>query len=261
MIVALIILDRTEPKLQDKASCLLAFHKGSVLEHMLGTVLRGPFGGTIVALHPDFADAAQEQLSGFAAHPLVVDSIAQGPHAAMREGLAAAAKLRERWEKAMAAAASRFAPESESPAKISGKKNESVGKAAFSAHRASKDVKIRGLARSFDRDGVILFSGEYPAMSLELQAQLVEAFGREGADKGASARPYAQAVHQGKRGYPILMSLDAAREVSQLSASTDFDAWLLQRVERIQDVTTDAWGAVAPLRTVEDYAELCRRMN
>lgn len=256
MIIALVIFDRTQPRLQDKPPCLAPWGDESMLEHLISTILRGPFGGTVVALHPDFTRAAQEQLRGFALQSIAIKSFADGPHSALREGLTAATALRERWEKAMAVAASRF--HDSGGGKSRGAAND---KNTLSAHRGSKDVKIRGLARSFDRDGVMLFRGDYPAMSLELQAQVVEAFGREGADKGSAARPFAQAVHQGSRGYPLILSVEAAREVAALPASTGFDAWLLKNVERVQDVNCEAWGASAVLHSAEDYEAIRRRMK
>jgi len=266
MIIALVILDRTQPFLQNNAPCfakLPAAHASgpenppadsSLLEHLVSTVLRGPFGGTIVALHNDLAEAAQEQLHGFAVHPFTVKNIAAGPHAAWIEGLAAAAAFRERWEKAMAAAQSRFQG---APGRSSSGAQPAPPKNTWAEHRASKDVKIRGLARSFDRDGVIVFRGDYPAMSLELQSQLVDAFGKE----ASSPRPIAQAVYQGRRGYPLILNLDAAKEVQSLSLNTDLDAWLLQNLPRIQDVNVEYWGAAAPLHSTEDYDDLCEKLK
>ena len=260
MIIALVILDRTQPFLHNNAPCFAKWPgpasadgaDSSLLEQLVSTVLRGPFGGTIVALHPEPAEAAQEQLHGFAVHPFTIKNIAAGPHAAWSEGLAAAAAFRERWEKAMAAAQSRFkgaqTPGDHAPAKNT-----------LAEHRANKDVKIRGLARSFDRDGVMLFRGDYPAMSLELQAQLVDAFGKE--SPVAAARPIAQAVHQGSRGYPVILNLDAAREVQALPPATDFDAWLLKNLSRVQDVNVEYWGAAAPLHSAGDYDDLCEKLK
>lgn len=256
MIIALVILDRTQPFLQNNAPCFAPLGELSVLEKLVSTVLRGPFGGTVVALHPEIAERAQEQLSGFAAHPIVIKNFAQGPHLAFSEGLAQAAALRQKWEKAMAAAASRF------QSKPGNKSDKDDGNAkGWAEHRGNKDVKIRGLARSFDRDGVMIFRGDHPAMSLDLQAQVVDAFGREGADKGPAARPIAQAVYQGERGYPVLLSLDAAREVAALPPVTDFDAWLLQNIQRVQDVASEHWGATAQLCSEEDYANLCKNLK
>jgi CTP:molybdopterin cytidylyltransferase MocA len=260
MIIALVILDRTQPFLQNNAPCFARLGELSVLEKLVSTVLRGPFGGTVVALHPDIAETAQEQLHGFAAHPRVLKNFAQGPHSALSEGLSDAVALRQKWEKAMAAAASRF--QSAKPGHKNDKDDDDgPGRGGWAEYRGSKDVKIRGLARSFDRDGVIIFRGDHPAMSLELQAQVVDAFGREGADKGAGARPIAQAVYQGERGYPVLLSLDAAKEVAALPPATDFDAWLLQNIQRVQDVASEQWGATAQLRSEEDYAELCKKLK
>ena len=160
-------------------------------------------------------------------------------------------EIRARWEKAMAAAAQRFNADAddddededddddeeddEAPANSSltsrpthskngGRKAEP--KAEWSRHSANADVKVRGLARSFERDGVILFRGDSPLIRPELQAQLVESFARAGAAKGpegaalCAGRPPGRARISGadrpRRHPPKLMALPA---------DTVFDDW------------------------------------
>ncbi|HYG75323.1 MAG TPA: hypothetical protein VEK08_10005 [Planctomycetota bacterium] len=273
MIVALVILDRLAANLQDKPSYFSELAPGkSVIEQVVSTVVRGPFAGTVVASLVEYFDRAQEHLHGFAIHPLKVANPKAGVHAPIIDGLNFADSFRERWEKARAAASARFTDDEddeddeEAPAPISGRKSNGTHrgakkKADWAKHRDSKDVKLRGLARSFDRNGVILFRGDRPAITVNLQAQIVEAFGREGADKGPKARSFAQAVHNGVRGYPVLMSFEAAREVAALPAATKFDDWLLQNIQRVQDVNTDEWGAVAEVRDSESLAQIAERLR
>jgi len=269
MITALVILDRLQPRLQNNppAFCELGGQK-SAFETVLSTVLRGPFAVTVVAAIPELFETAREQLQGFSAHPLQ----AKVSHSVISEGLHYCDQFRQRWEKAMAQASARFVTgdddedededEDDEPNPTVKRDNSSPAKKAdWKKHRESKDVNVRGLARSFDRDGVILFRAERPLVSLNLQSQLVEAFGREGAEKSHGARPFAQAVYSGQRGYPLLMSVEAAREVAELPAQTVFDAWLLTNVERVQDVKTDDWGAVAQIDSAESLAAIAEKMR
>lgn len=271
MIVAIILADRTTNPSQGMAPYFLPppdatndSGEETLLERVAATVLRGPFGGVIVAAAKEHSAAAKEVLNGFAVQHLQVAG--SGAHSAVAEALAFAAAFRARWEKAMAAAGQRFSSADEddeededdndddgedavSP-KAKAKNKPPASKAAkkeegWTRHSQSPDVKIRGLARSFDRDGVILFRAERPVFRPELQARVVEAFGREGTERAVSARPLGQAVYQGQRGYPVILSLDAAREIAALPASTLFDDWLLQQLARIQDISVDDAAAIS----------------
>ncbi len=267
MIVALILCDRTAPVADGQAAYFLPLGEESVIERIAGTVLRGPFGGAIVMAAPVHAVALQEQLQGFAVQHLEARSAGAGPHAALAEALAAAEKFRARWEKAMAAAAARFggaddvgdegAPSrrGNAPVKDGGKK------APWTRHRKSADVKIRGLARSFERDGVIVFRGERPGIGLELQAHLVDAFGREGEARGDAARPFARPVCAGQHGYPLVLSVVGAREVGALPPSTDLEAWLAQRPECMQEIPVDDSGAIESLDDARAYSSIRQRLE
>ncbi len=104
----------------------------------------------------------------------------------------------------------------------------------WAKHKQSADVKIRGLARSFDRDGVLAIPADCVEIGKEDLARMVEAFAREG--QAAQPRPFAQAVRSGVRGWPVILSLEGASEVEALDKSVVITEWLLKNVERIQDV-------------------------
>jgi CTP:molybdopterin cytidylyltransferase MocA len=286
MLLAIILADNITP-VQGQPSYLLPLGNESVIERTAGTVLCGPFGGVIVASAPQFAPQIRERLQGFAVQQLQLKGLNKGPHSALIESLNFAEGVRQRWEKAMAAAASRFAASDENeddsddsdddeveedrediqppqPAKTSAPARHDIkthGRRDWSPHRKSADIKVRGLARSFDRDGIMIFRGERPGFRPELQAQLAEAFGREGAEKGSAARGFAQAVFEGQRGYPITMTVDAAREVSALPPETLFDDWLLANLRRVQDVNVDDAGALSGIYSDTDYTELLGRFR
>jgi CTP:molybdopterin cytidylyltransferase MocA len=261
MIVAILLADQTTPIADGLPAPLLDAGGQTVIERIAGTVLRGPFGGTIVAAHPETSVKIREALHGFALQHAEIKS-ARGPHSILSQALNVAAQFRQRWEKIMAAAASRFDTDdddeedeaNERPKKKSPPKPQ--GKADWSKHRKSPDVKVRGLARSFDRDGVMIFRADQPLVSLELQAQVVEAFAREGAAKGDAAKAFAQPVCSGQRGFPIVMDLNAAREAAALPATTEFDRWLLDQLPRVQDIGIDEVGALDRIATAADYEAL-----
>jgi len=245
MIVAIILCDRTPAIRDDKSVYLLPLDGETVIERVTRTVLRGPFGGTVVVSAPALSAQIRQLLAGFAVQHVEAARTEDGPHAALREALACAESFRRRWEKAAAAASARFsgADESARPARQSD----------WARHRQSADVKIRGLARAFECDGVILFRGDRPGLTPELQAQVVDAFGRQAEGPQTPTRPFAQAVHAGRRGYPILMDLAAAREVAALPPATDFDAWLGQRPERVLDVAVSDSAVVAEIASAADF--------
>src|ERR1043165_3092412 len=76
----------------------------SVLERSVSRVLRGPFGGTIVATSSALEAGCREALSGFPVQYAVTDD----PATVAKAGLLEASAFRKRWEKAMAMAAQRF---------------------------------------------------------------------------------------------------------------------------------------------------------
>jgi len=217
MIVAVILADTLNaPYLEPKGD--------AVIERVASTVLRGPFGGTLVASRPEIAAKIKDALHGFAVQHVDTSAAKTGAHGILIEALNAAAAFRSRWENARAAAAERF---------------EKQGKSGdWAKHKQSADVKIRGLARSFDRDGVLVVPGDAIELKPEHLARMVEAFARD----GQAPRPhaFAQAIFAGARGWPVVMTLDAAREVSALPAETVLAEWLLTNVERVTDVGLDA---------------------
>ena len=139
----------------------------SLIECVAAAVLRGPFGGVLVAAHPQIAARVREKLHGFAVQ-FVETAQARNADEVRAAGLKAAADFRARWEKARAAAAGRFA---------------GAGGQDWSKHKQHADVKVRGLARSFDRDGVLLVPGDALNLSKEKLAELIEKFTQQSADE------------------------------------------------------------------------------
>ena len=229
MIIAIILVDHSAgdpgsaPYFQGCATTPAADGKTAEtrIEHVTRTVLRGPFGVTLVAALPAFQPKLQELLKGFTVQHLELKPAAS-PQDVLREALAAAREARARWEKAMRGAQARFTGEP-----------EEAGPPV--ALKKSPDVKIRALARSFERDAVMLFRGDEDWLSPEAQARMVEAFAREGA-RGPAARPLAVALRQGVRGYPVLLATGVADEAGGLSAAADFEAWLAQQGPRVLEV-------------------------
>ena len=116
----------------------------------------------------------------------------------------------------------------------SGGDEEKNSAGEWSKHKKSPDVKIRGLARSFERDGVLVCPGDFAEIQKEQLAQMVEGFARDG--QSTSPHPFAEAVSAGLRGWPVMLSLDGAREVAALPAETVLPDWLLKNVERVCDI-------------------------
>jgi hypothetical protein len=260
MIIGIVVVDNSDAQLHAKAPYFAALGKESALEHLVRTVVRGPFGVTIVVASPHNSIEIKKLLGGFAVQ--FVD--AGTDQHLLSAALKFAADYRQRWEKVMADAKARFAgkdDEDEEDDKQIRKSGKKEGGKDWANLKSSADVKVRGLARSFDRDGIILFPADRPAITLELQAQMVEAFGREQADKGAKARPIAQAVHAGERGYPVVMDLSVVKEVEGLPAETKFDDWLLAQLARIQDVPVQDRGATSVLRNNDDLSEIMRLLK
>ncbi len=227
MIVALVLAGAS-----DTAQYFDMVDGETTIERVTGTVLRGPFGGTLVATPPALLAKVKNALQGFAVQhvDLPAGFAAQtGPHALFVEALKAAEAFRARWERAMSLAAGRFE-------KSSGK-GDSIKKGSsgeWSKHKQSPDVKIRGLARSFERDGVLVVLGDGVEIKKEHLAHIVEAFAREG--QTVTAKPFAQAILAGVRGWPVMLSPEGAREVAALPAGTVFSEWLLKNVERVCDI-------------------------
>ncbi|HLX64401.1 MAG TPA: hypothetical protein VKX17_24215 [Planctomycetota bacterium] len=227
MIVAILLADKSDP---DSARYFAANGGATVIERVASTVLRGPFGGTLVAARPEISAKIKDSLQGFALQIVETSGAKSGAHSILIEGLKAAEAFRARWEKAMAAAALRF---QKSPGKEAGGKSGGAP-GDWNKHKQSADVKIRGLARSFERDGVLVLPADSVEIGKEQLARMVEAFARDGQE----ARPHAfvQAVIDGARGWPVIMSPDAAREVAALPVETVFAKWLVKDIERVKDV-------------------------
>jgi CTP:molybdopterin cytidylyltransferase MocA len=225
MIVAVILADQIS---SGKPVYFQPLDKGTTIERVAQVVLRGAFGGVVVASAPPIHSEMKQALSGFAVQHLQLDP----SKGTVQQSLEFADAFRQRWEKAMSSAAERFGGEKSPRAKKGGSKS-----ADWSRHRQSPDVKVRGLARSFERDGVMLFRGERSEITPELQARMIEKFGA--AAKSGQPRPIMQPVFQGQRGYPILFDLLIEKEIEALPASTDFDEWLLDQLARIQDVPVE----------------------
>lgn len=226
MIIALVLINES-----DAARYFETEDGETTIERVTGTVLRGPFGGTLVAAIPALSAKVKNALQGFAVKHVELPAgftAHAGPHLLLMEALKAAEAFRARWEKAMAAAAGRFEKTRGTEAPTKGAGGE------WSKHKQSADVKIRGLARSFERDGVLVLPGDCIEIKKEHLAHMVEAFAREG--QTAAAKPFAQALVAGVRGWPVMLSLEGAREVAALPAGTIFSEWLLKNVERVCDI-------------------------
>ena len=105
MIVAVILADRDSPPIDGKPPYLLPLDNDTLIERIVRVVVRGPFGGVVVASAASIHSDVQEALSGFAIQHL---ELKQGQKGALQQSLQFAREFRARWEKAMAAAAQRF---------------------------------------------------------------------------------------------------------------------------------------------------------
>ena len=267
MIIALILADKVLPLIDALPPFLLPLGNETALERVARVVLRGPFGGTIIASDAGHSKDVQEALTGFAVRHVALPLTARpGSIGALTPALAFAEDFRTRWERAMAAANARFkdepdddSDEDSDAARPNGKKSKPGKPDApqdWVRHSKNADVKVRGLARSFERDGVMLFRAERPLIRPELQAQLVEAFARESSDKRDQARPFAQAVHHGIRAYPVLFDRAIIPELSALPPDTDFDDWLLHQLKRTQDVPVQDAGTLESLSSEAEYERI-----
>src|SRR3989442_277040 len=106
MIVSVILADRTEPLIGGKLPYELPAGSETVIERVARTVLRGPFGGTIVVAPASHIGKLKPLLEGFAVH--WIDSGAGPAELGLEAGLHFATVLRERWEQAMSRAAAQF---------------------------------------------------------------------------------------------------------------------------------------------------------
>jgi len=263
MITAIILADRISPQIQDTPPCLLPLENESILSRIARVVLRGPFGGTLIASRADIQADIEEELQGYAVqHVKLPNDAAPGSIAALAPALKHAEDFRKRWEKARAAAASRFGDDDDEDDKEShdakpAKKKSGAGgaAAAWPLHRKNADVKVRGLARSFERDGVLLFHADAPLIRPELQAQLIEAFARE-AEKSAQPRPFAQCIAAGVRGWPLAIDARAVSELLALSPATLLDDWLLTQLARVQDVSVPDGTSLERVLVEADYLRI-----
>ena len=294
MIIAVVLADRTTPEVQGQPLYALPCGGESVLERVTRIVLRGPFGATIVVAPHGRRDAVAALLKGFSVKIIeseAADAAQPRPHAALIAALAYAEKVRERWARAMATAAASYSvSEQDEVNKTSTQKGEphtgpstqtptppqGTGKTdPWAKLRTSSNIRLRGLARSFEREGVIVFRADRPLLRPELQAAVVEAFGRDTSGvsgrlmpikateiegKISTGRRFSQAVYAGKRGYPVVMNVDAAHEVQALPPETDFDAWLTEHHDRVRDVPVDDPAAVEAILTEADYQRLCAKL-
>jgi CTP:molybdopterin cytidylyltransferase MocA len=270
MIIAVILADTLQPLIQNQPPFLLPLKDETSVERVARVVLRGPFGGTVVAAHAKYQSDLKEALSGFAVQHVALPAAAiPGTVGALLPALKFAEDFRTRWERARAAAAARFKEDdsdededddADEPPSPKRKKNTPKQGAAevrdWSRHSKNADVKVRGLARSFERDGIILFRAERPLIKPELQAQMVEAFARESADKKDKARPFAQAVYSGIRAYPVLFDRNVVPQIAKVAAATPFDDWLLDQLSRVQDVSVQDAGALESLNSEADYERI-----
>ena len=266
MIVAIILADFTQPLIRGHVPYLLPMGDETVIERIARVVLRGPFGGTIVASAASFHSEVRSALEGFAVQHVALGGgggeLQSGSAGAAAQALKFAESFRVRWEKAMAAAAERFGAgdddeDDDAPQTPPGARKPRNKKAAdWASHSRSADVKVRGLARSFERDGVILFRGDCPLIAPDLQAQVVEAFARDAPIKAKGRRPFAQAVHNGLRGYPLVIERAAIPELLALPPQTVFDDWLLAQLPRIQDVPVQDGAILQRIGSDEDYENI-----
>jgi|GEM_PF-2504504 len=226
---------------------LLDLEHESVIERVTRTVLRGPFGVTIVASSPPLAAEIKSELNGYA-----VQHVEAPGDALLIVALKFAQDFRARWEKAMAAAGKRFAADEKS-------EGDSELQEDWSKHKSSADVKVRSLARSFERDGVMLFYGDQPLISPEIQAQVIERFCTPRKDETPQTmRPVTQAVYSGERGFPVILNLDAVKDVLALKPGADLEKWLLDNLNRVQDVKIDNPSAGWRIRTDADYQRVLK---
>ncbi len=259
MIIAIVLAEPLAP-VDGEQPYFLDAGGVSVLERAVSHVLRGPFGGTIVATSSDLEADCRETLAGFAVQYAVTDD----PATVAKAGLLEAAAFRKRWEKAMALASQRFGAKP-------GKKPDNSRASQYQNTRAkddddedggdertdwkglqkNSDVKIRGLARSFDVDGIMLFRGERAGLKLETQALLIDTYTRE-ANSGAT-QSLARIVANGRDAYPVLANLAAAKELENLPLSTSIDSWLGSQTEKILRVNSDDPAVSADLKTAADF--------
>jgi hypothetical protein len=255
MIVA-IVLAEPVPTADGEQPYFNEHAESTVLDQAVSRVLRGPFGGTVVATTSEFQEDFEEILEGFAVKYAITDD----PAFVAKAGLLEASAFRKRWEKIMAGAAQRFGPAGKPSPKKGPQKsqrhdedendafddedldgdeqedgdepdddaNTEGGASDWKTLSKSGDVKVRGLARSFDCDGVMLFRGDRPSLKLETQATLIDTFVREGAGKN-----FARVSFEGQPGYPVLANLAGLKELEALPLHIKLDDWLTQKAEKI----------------------------
>lgn len=220
MIIAIILCETAD----GGEACFAAQGEETVIEQLAGSVMRGPFGGTLVACPPASMPRMRETLAGFA----IQFAELSGPKGSIGPALRAGEALRARWEQAHAAAVSRFRAEEPQQRPSPNRRGKDPASSApgpdWAQLRQSPDLKIRSLARSFDRNGVMLFRGGQTGVTPELIARLAEHFGKEA--PGPQAHAVFRAACGDQPGNPVILSAEAAAELLALPAETAFDAWL-----------------------------------
>src|SRR5205814_10033602 len=99
MIVAIVLADKSMP---DDGHYFERRGEAAFIERVASTVLRGPFGGTLVASRPESVAKIKDALHGFALQHVDTSRAAAGAHGILSEGLIAAEASRSRWEHARA---------------------------------------------------------------------------------------------------------------------------------------------------------------
>jgi CTP:molybdopterin cytidylyltransferase MocA len=257
MIVAIVVVDPL-PAVKDAENpggvqpYFLKSGGQSVLEHAVSRVLRGPFGGTIVAVAEELEEPCREALDGFA----VQFASADDARAVEKAGLLEAAAFRQRWEKARSLAAARFGGAGGNPRER--RKGRSGGdddgeSDDWKRHADAEDVKVRGLAQSFECNGVMLFRGERAGLKLETQAALIDAY-----SKAAREKPgfdFARVIHDGAFAYPLFATVKGARELEGLGLDVPVEAYLTRHAGRVLQAPC---ADPAPFRALKSAADFTR---
>ena len=246
MIVAIILCNRTEAVSDGKPAYFPPLGEETAIERLIQVVARGPFGGTLVASAAPLAAEMRQTLAGFTVQHVELAPAAPGSVAELLPAFRAAEAFRGRWEKAHAAATGRFG----------GKQPEAEEGPDWKKLRGSADVRVRGLARSFDRDGVMLFRGDQPGLSLDVQAHLSEHFGRDASASAAGLRT----SYAGQPDYPVVLGLEAVREVLALPPETLLDDWLAEQTARIKAVPVNNPGVTERLLSDSAYRSVRAQM-
>src|SRR4051794_39155000 len=109
MIIATVVVGQNAPHLHGKPAWLSTLGDETALERQLRTVVRGPFGVTIVVSAPQDSEPVKNLLSGFAVQHVE----APAGTALLSTALKFGRDYRERWQKVMSEAKARFGDEAE----------------------------------------------------------------------------------------------------------------------------------------------------